>query len=81
VSDHQQVMASRFKAQCLAMLDRVAENGSRYVITKHGKPVARLVPLSDEDGPLSTDGSVTILTEDEEELFSTGEAWDAEATS
>ncbi len=36
--------ASEFKAKCLAILDEVAEAGESYVILKHGKPVARLVP-------------------------------------
>lgn len=36
--------ASDFKAKCLAILDEVAEAGETYVILKHGKPVARLVP-------------------------------------
>ena len=37
------VPATRFKAQCLALLDRVGPDG--IVITKHGKPVARLLPV------------------------------------
>jgi prevent-host-death family protein len=38
------VSASKFKAQCLALMDRVAEKRESYVITKHGRPVAKLVP-------------------------------------
>ena len=38
------IPASRFKAQCLALLDEVAESGVAIVVTKHGKPVARLEP-------------------------------------
>ncbi len=41
------VPAGEFKARCLAMMDRVRERGGEYVITKHGKPVARLVPVED----------------------------------
>ena len=40
------VSASRFKAQCLSLLDEVAESGEEVIVTKRGKPVARLVPLS-----------------------------------
>lgn len=58
------------------MLDEVAEHGTTIVVTKHGRPVARIVPL--DDRPAIT-GSVTVLTDDEEALFSTGEDWDAEA--
>jgi prevent-host-death family protein len=39
------VAASEFKARCLELMDRVAERREIYVITKRGKPVARLMPL------------------------------------
>jgi len=39
------IPASKFKAQCLALLDSVARTGRSVVVTKRGKPVARLVPL------------------------------------
>ena len=38
------ISASQFKAKCLDLMDVVAESGGEYVITKHGKPVAKLVP-------------------------------------
>jgi prevent-host-death family protein len=38
------VPATKFKAQCLELMDRVAEERTTYVITKRGKPVAKLVP-------------------------------------
>lgn len=38
------VPATKFKAQCLELMDRVAERRTSYVITKRGKPVAKLVP-------------------------------------
>lgn len=38
------IAAGEFKAQCLAILDAVRESGEPVVITKHGKPVAKLVP-------------------------------------
>jgi prevent-host-death family protein len=40
--------AGKFKAQCLAVIDEVHERGEEVVITKHGKPMARLVPLEDD---------------------------------
>ena len=39
-----QIAAAKFKEQCLALLDSVDEDG--IVITKRGKPVAKLVPMS-----------------------------------
>jgi prevent-host-death family protein len=39
------VPATEFKAKCLELMDRVAESRDTYIITKRGKPVARLVPV------------------------------------
>jgi len=39
-----QMPAGEFKAQCLAVMDKVANSGEPIVITKHGKPVVKLVP-------------------------------------
>ena len=41
------VAAAEFKATCLELMDRVRETGVEYVVTKHGKPVAKLVPYVD----------------------------------
>jgi prevent-host-death family protein len=41
------IAAGEFKQGCLALIDQVAENKDEIVITKRGKPVARLVPLED----------------------------------
>ena len=38
--------AAEFKARCLELMDRVRETGVEYVITKHGRPVAKLVPYA-----------------------------------
>jgi prevent-host-death family protein len=38
------VPAAAFKSRCLELMDRVRETGAEYVVTKHGRPVARLVP-------------------------------------
>lgn len=42
----QTVKASEFKARCLALMDEVARTGEPLLITKNGKPVAELRPLS-----------------------------------
>jgi prevent-host-death family protein len=39
-----QIAAGEFKDQCLALMDKVQQSGEPLVITKHGKPVAKLVP-------------------------------------
>ncbi len=37
------VAAAEFKAKCLEMMDHVRETGAEYIVTKHGRPVAKLV--------------------------------------
>jgi len=44
-----EVAASEFKAKCLKLMDRVAEGRETFVITKRGKPVAKLVPVERKD--------------------------------
>jgi prevent-host-death family protein len=39
-----QIPAGKFKAQCLAIMDRVQHTGEPVVVTKYGKPVVKLVP-------------------------------------
>ena len=67
--------AGKFKDVCLKTLDEVARTRSVVVITKRGRPVAKLVPC----GPPSTsrDLSGSVLRE-VGDPFGTGEAWDAD---
>ena len=49
-SDARTMKASEFKAKCLALMDEVAESREEIVITKHGKPVAKLAPCEPDPG-------------------------------
>jgi prevent-host-death family protein len=71
----QLIPAARFKAQCLALLDDVALTGEEIVVTKRGRPVARVVAIAE---PQTLDGSVTFLVGDDELIAPLGDAWDAE---
>jgi prevent-host-death family protein len=73
------IMASRFKAECLAILDQVEQMRISVTVTKHGRPVARVVPLDDDGSARSTMGSVRLIAEDDASYYSTGENWDADA--
>lgn len=71
-----QVTATMAKANILRLLDEAAA-GEEIEITRHGRPVARLVPPA---GARSLKGSFArqaVTAVAEEDLFSTGEAWDA----
>ena len=43
-SESRTIKASEFKAKCLRLMDEVAESGEEIVITKNGRPTARLLP-------------------------------------
>jgi len=60
------VPASVFKARCLALLDEVATTHRSLVITKHGVPVARVVPI---DSLVVGHGSVTLQADDDADYF------------
>lgn len=70
-------MASRFKAECLAILDQVEQMKISVTITKHGRPVAQVVPLDDRSFG-QTMGTVRLLAKEDEAYYSTGESWDAD---
>lgn len=46
-----EISATEFKAQCLRLLDQ-AGRGATIVITKHGRPVARLTGFAPEQKSL-----------------------------
>lgn len=72
-----EISASQFKARCLALLDDVAESGAEIVVTKRGRPVARVVPI--DDARESLRGSVTQLVSDEELMAPIDVVWEAAA--
>lgn len=69
-----QIAAAKFKEQCLSLLDEVDPDG--IVITKHGKPVARLIPFAADSASLI--GSLAGKIEIKGDLLSTKVQWDAE---
>ena len=69
--------AAKFKEQCLALLDQLDPEG--LIVTKHGKPVARVVPYEQNCGDLI--GSLRDKIEIQGDIFSTGIRWDADDQS
>jgi prevent-host-death family protein len=57
------IAAGEFKAKCLKLLDQVAAERKTLIITKHGKPVAQIVPMPAKQRNIvgAMKGSVTIL--------------------
>jgi prevent-host-death family protein len=74
-----EIPAGEFKAKCLKLLDDVQQQRRQVIITKRGKPVARLAPLV-EDRPKifgRMKGTVEILGDI---VSSTGEIWNTDNT-
>jgi prevent-host-death family protein len=72
------VPATEFKARCLALMDYVRDTGREIVVTKHGKPVAKLVPVpaGSRDFIGCLRGTVTYHGDI---VAPTGEVWEADA--
>ena len=70
-----QITAAKFKERCLAILDRVGPDG--IVITKRGRPVAKLIPIETESASLigALKGKIKIKGK----ILSTGIGWDAQS--
>ncbi len=72
------IPAAVFKAECLRLMDEVARTGQPIVITKHGKPVAQLVPVPAE--PESLFGYMRdTVTIKGDVIAPIGESWDADS--
>ncbi|HEX9636009.1 MAG TPA: type II toxin-antitoxin system Phd/YefM family antitoxin [Acidobacteriota bacterium] len=67
--------AAQFKEKCLALLDQVGPEG--IVVTKHGKPVAKLVPV--ETGSADLIGSLKGKIRIHGDILGTGIEWDAQS--
>ncbi len=72
------ISAGQFKAQCLKLMDEVNTRHEEVVITKRGKPVARLVPYEETSVPIHgfMKNTVTIIGD---VVSPTGEKWDVES--
>ena len=57
------IAAGSFKVHCLAVMDEVQARRETVLITKRGKPVAKLVPVEEETDDLFgfLRGKVTIV--------------------
>jgi prevent-host-death family protein len=72
------IPAGKFKATCLKVMDEVNLYHKHVIITKHGKPIAKLVPIND-DAPTDffgcMKGKAKIIGDI---ISSTDTEWDAE---
>ena len=72
--------AGMFKAKCLKLMDEVRLSHEEIVITKYGKPVAKLVPINEsEKNVKSIFGFLKDSVQIKEDIVApTGEKWSAD---
>lgn len=70
-----QIAAAKFKERCLSIIDQVDADG--IVITKRGKPVAKLIPIRTASAGLI--GSLKGKLKIKGDIFKTGARWDAQS--
>jgi len=74
-----EVPATEFKAKCLAMMQAVHDGrAAEIVVTKHGKPLAKIVPYEVTRPTMFgfAKGKIAFAGD----VFQTGERWDAEGS-
>jgi len=74
-ADANEIAAAEFKAKCLSLIDEVSTKGRQFIVTKRGKPVARLVPIDWQDTWKSLKHSVLYEAPD---AFDHDEEWEME---
>lgn len=79
VMKQETIPISTFKAKCLGLLEKTRKRGAEYTITKHGEPIAKVIPIHKSlRGSLSSRGSLKGWAEIKGDIvhFDTSEDWD-----
>ena len=66
------------KQECLKLMDRVNETHEEVIISKRGKPVAKLVSVGNEAKTSIFGLLADTIIEEKDIISSTGENWNAE---
>jgi len=71
------ISASEFKAKCLRLLDEIAQQGNTVVVTKRGRPIAKVTPVSADRKQLR--GTWKNIIEGDKDIvyFDTAGDWEA----
>ncbi len=68
---------TEFKAKCLHLLDQVNRQGDSLVITKRGRPMARVVPVSSASKPLRGSWKNVFKANGDIVQFDTTDDWES----
>jgi prevent-host-death family protein len=68
---------SEFKAKCLHLLEEVERRGDHLVITKRGRPIARVMPVGDQLKPLRGSWEGIVKGEEDVVCFDLSGDWEA----
>ncbi len=70
------IAAGIFKAKCLELMDEVARTKEEIVVTKHGRPVAKLVPVQGaKPRPLYARATRTVVHVDTDAFAPENDLW------
>lgn len=74
-----EIAAGEFKTHCLGLMEKIRLHHQTVIITKRGKPIAKLVPFENE-GPQPIFGYLKGRAAIKGDIVApTGESWDADA--
>jgi antitoxin (DNA-binding transcriptional repressor) of toxin-antitoxin stability system len=68
---------SDFRQQCLSLIDELPAEG--VLITRRGQPVAKILPIRAHNADLIGVAKGRLGAQPGDDLFSTGEEWNAES--
>ena len=71
------ISASEFKAKCLHLLEEIATDGESIIITKRGRPMARVTPATAPARPLRASWKTTVRILGDVVHFNTAGDWES----
>lgn len=71
------IAATEFKAKCLRLLTDIAEQGNTITITKRGKPIAKVTPVSSVRKPVIGSWKDVVKIKGDIVYFDTNVEWEA----
>jgi len=71
------IAVSEFKARCLTLLEEVATQHHMLIITKFGKPIAKVSPIENTKPPLLESWKGLVEVEGDIVGFDTSDEWEA----